>query len=147
MGQLQTSLGIFFSFFAVSLWETFCLACFQNLPSSVQVLRFKDVPFLPSAARAGLSPTLSAPREQEKALFVYFLKAPQCSYLILFQINISGHFRWLCCVKGTLYPSTVLPLQSTLGGCSDMQIVLSQCTLVGRIFFPFHSPYQKKNFF
>lgn len=103
--------------FAVSLCETVCLGFLQNLPSSIQVLRFKDVPFLTSAAQDGLSPTLSAPREQEKALFVSFLKAPQCSYLILFQINISGNFRWLSCVKGTLYPSTVLRLQGTMGGC------------------------------
>lgn len=101
------------------------------------MLRLKDVPFLTSAAQDGLSPTLSAPREQEKAPFVYFLKAPQCSYLILFQINISGHFRWLSCVKGTLYPSTVLRLQGTMGGCKDMQITLSQCTLMGSFFSPF----------
>lgn len=83
-----------FGIFAMSLWETVCLAFLQNLPSSIQVLRFKDVPFLTSATQDGLSPTLSAPREQEKALFVSFLKAPQCSYLILFQINITGSFRW-----------------------------------------------------
>lgn len=116
---------------AASLWGLGCLACFRNRPSSLQVLRFKDVPFLPSAAQDGLSPALSAPREPEKALFVPFLKAPQCGYLILFQINIGGHFRWLSCVKGTLYPSTVLRLQGTMGSCKDMQMMLSQCTPVG----------------
>lgn len=74
--------------------------------------------------------------EPEKALFVYFLKAPQCGYLILFQINISGNFRCLSCVKGTLYPSTVLHLQGTMGGCKDMQIMLFQCTLLGPFFSP-----------
>lgn len=93
---------------AVSWRETGCLVYFQNLSSSIQVLRFKDVPFLASAAQDGPLPTLWARPEREKAVFVYFLKAPQCSYLILFQINISGNFRWLSCVKGTLYPSTVL---------------------------------------
>lgn len=104
-------------FFAMSVWETICVGFFQNLPGSVQVLRVKDVPFLTSAAQDGRSPSLSAPCEQEKALFVPSLKAQQCGYLILFQINISGNFRWLCSVKGTLYPSTVLCLQGTMGGC------------------------------
>lgn len=92
-----------FGIFAMSLWETVCLAFLQNLPSSIQVLRFKDVPFLTSATQDGLSPTLSAPWEQEKALFVSFLKAPQCSYLILFQINITGSFRWwFLCKRSSL---------------------------------------------
>lgn len=116
MNQLQLLWGIFF-FFAVAVWETICVGFFQSLPGSVQVLRFKAVSFLTSAAQDGRSPSLSAPCEQEKALFVPQLKAQQCGYLFLFQINISGNFRWLCSSKGTLYPSTLLGSQGSVGGC------------------------------
>lgn len=96
--QLQEPLGIS----PVSPAETFLLSFCRGLPSWAQVLRLKDVLFLPSAAQDGLRPTLSAPCEQEKALFVRALKALHCGYLILFRINIGGDFRWLRFVERPL---------------------------------------------
>jgi len=90
------------------------------------VLRFKDVPFLTSAAQDGLSPILSAPCEQEKAFFVHALKAQHCGYLILFRISIGGDFRWVCFVESPLCSAAALRLQGAMGGCRQMQIVLSQ---------------------
>lgn len=120
--QLQKPPGIS----PVSFAETFLLSFSRGLPSCAQVLRFKDVPFLTSAAQDGLSPILSAPREQEKAFFVRSLKARHCGYLILFRINIGGDFRWLGFVERPLCSAAALQLQGAMGGCRQMQIALSQ---------------------
>lgn len=132
MSLSRKKLCLFFFFFFNSdskrascrcLWD-FCSVIMRNRLSSFLSKSPELYPgveisgcALPTISCAGWTHPMSAPRAREKALFVYFLKAPQCSCLILFQINISGHFRWLCCVKGTLYPSTVLHLQGTMGGC------------------------------
>lgn len=114
----------------VSFAETFLLSFSRGLLSCAQVLRFKDVLFLTSAAQDGLSPILSAPWEQEKAFFVRSLKALHCGYLILFRINIGGDFRWVCFVERPLCSAAALRLQGAMGGCRQMQIVLSQFTPV-----------------
>jgi hypothetical protein len=112
----QLHIDAFGDFCSIIMRNRLC-GLLSKAPDLCPGVEIKDVPFLTSAAQDGLSPTLSAPCEQEKALFVSSLKALQCGYLILFQINMSGNFRWLCFVKGTLYPSTVLCLQSTMGSC------------------------------
>lgn len=132
MSQLQTEA---FGEDCIVIRRNQLASFFPKPPSPVQVLRCKDVPFWASAAQDGLTPTLSAPARQEKALFVSFLKAPQWAISFCFKLTSLLISALSPCQRNSI-AFNCSPCAGHHGICKDMQIKCSQYTPMGNYPLP-----------